>query len=370
MKRVTLRTSELFKAPTPPTLVEGLINRHGVVGLSADPGVGKTFVAMEIARCVAMKEPFLGRFEVKRRGAILFVGQDCDLLEYAQQARKVFARYDRPFDEIRWLVHAGLDLKRTKDLSRLIEIARTVPDPNFDPDVPVDWEVTPPENEPNADAIDCTWEPIYGDPCAVSMIVLDSARDMHTANENDNGEMSAFFTNLRLLARETKSVVIVVHHHGYASETNPGNRFRGASSQLAALTGWLELSGQGVEKTVRIRKFRGIRPADFKFKMSTSETDVQFEFVGEIDSKLGSTSTPQPYLSAGEQEVYEFVKNFIASEPTGSNRGEINYWDIVTHLKKRLNRSSAESTASKYMAKLTEKKLVTKSRKGTWALIV
>jgi len=277
-----LRTGPLLITPAPPTLVEGLIARHGVTGLSADPGVGKTFLALELARAVVTGTKFLDQFAV-REGAVLFVGQDASLMEYARQVRKVIgAQYNtpreigaiNPFDDkLFYAIHPGINLASVHDVVQL-EVAAN--------EIEHSWEGEP-ENYYVQDD-EGNIEEVFIPPTTrgVDLIILDTLGFMHSANENANDEMLGVFKNLRVLAENTRAAVLVLHHHSYGNEHNSGSRWRGASSQLSAMDGHLVLENDRDKKTwLRVKKFRGIRADDFSYELVTDEDSARFVYRGE-----------------------------------------------------------------------------------------
>jgi hypothetical protein len=358
-KRVTLRTSELLKAPKPPQLIEGLIAKTGVTGLTADPGVGKTFVAMEIARHVVEGSMLFDRFPVKK-GSVLFVGQDCSESEYGQMARKIYAGREHKYNEIEWLFNEGFDLAKTKDMLKLLDIAQRIPDPNFDPDVPTDYTFIPPDDNPDAPPSECTWEPVYGSPYGVSLIILDSLRDMFIGDENSSDTMGRVFGNLRALARGTKAAVVVVHHHSYEGEPGSRRRFRGSTAQEAALSGWIELSGAGERKLARIRKLRGIRVNDFKYLMRSTHDTCRFEYEHEV---LSQKDSDPDQISTPRQSYDDVVLEFVHTLSTPTTVADVTKFLVET---RGLGGGSARTRSYKVLKSLVEKGHLTANADGTW----
>src|SRR3989304_9843356 len=84
----------LAGVPMPPMLIEGLVPRRGLVMFSADPYVGKTFLALEAARAVASHPPFLGRFQAWG-GKVLFVEEDSPAWDLGKQFIKLAGAQNR-----------------------------------------------------------------------------------------------------------------------------------------------------------------------------------------------------------------------------------------------------------------------------------
>src|SRR6266478_5519620 len=70
----------------PRMLVTDFLPAGMLCGLTSAPGVGKTWLAMELARAVVTVTPAIGEFKVNDGPhGVLFVGSDSSLADYARQ---------------------------------------------------------------------------------------------------------------------------------------------------------------------------------------------------------------------------------------------------------------------------------------------
>lgn len=358
-QRRPYKSFEFFAMPPVPMLVEGLISRRGVTGLSADPGVGKTFFALEIIRSLLEADTVMNRFKSKR-GSVLFVGQDCSEAQYAEQARKVFhdllEKDSSLLSGVQWFLHAGLDLTKAVDVALVINAAKNVPDLAYDPEVPVDWVVGDPVE---VDGVSyASWDPVYGDPNGASLIVIDTLSTVHRADENHNSQMTQVMGAIRSIAEQTGAAILLLHHHSYGAEHNPGNRWRGASSQVALLDAHFELQGKGQEKKLIVRKFRGIPPKDFKFEMFTTEHHCWFEFGEEITVKADGREA-----SWIEEALDEFLANFGQGDVITNQQ-------LIEHFvsKRNISDTTAKKRASECLQNLQKQQRVKPLKRGSWEL--
>lgn len=356
MELTLVGTRKVLDMPVPPTIVDDLISRFGVTGISAMPGVGKSFLALELSRAVVTGTDFLGKFPVKE-GAVLFVGQDASTLDYARQARKIInEEYSRerpmgetnPFDDkLWWLFHQGIRLEDPEAMTALVKVANGIEH---------SWE-----GEPETLYIaqpDGTVEEVFLPPTkrGVSLIVLDTLSSFHDMEENSNDQMNHVFRNLRALADQTKAAVIVLHHHSYSTETNPGGRWRGASSQLGALDGHLELSPDSHDSSViwlRIRKFRGVKIEDFAYHMETDHETATLIYRGQAGSA-------DPLL----EEVKELVKGTVFSF---ENKTVVEAL-MVKH--PTLGRRALDGRVAKILKLLSTEGTIRKVSRGLWVRAV
>jgi len=354
VKLELLGTHDLMLTPPPPMLVEHLVYRYGVTGVSSDPGVGKTFFALDLARCVVTGERFLGTFDV-RPGAVLFVGQDASLVEYARQHRKVSGahymglvrdaardedtgdsdplaqdRLEDFEDRFRFLIQPGLRLEQVDNVLALEAAANSVKH---------SWS----EIDPDTGDLEHH--------TGVSLIVLDTLASLHGLEENSNTQMQVLFQHLRALAENTHAAVVVLHHHPYANEFNQGDRWRGASSMFGALDGHIVLKPQPATDLIQVvlKKFRGIKIEPFSYQMHMTEERVQLEYKGQ----RGETD---PFLN----DVIAFV----------AGCGELfKNKHVVENLHKTyplIDQKTLEARVSDVLSTLNRRGLVEKKGRGLW----
>ena len=78
------QSRELYDITPPPMLIEDFLPRAGVMGITAFPGVGKSWLTLEIIRSIARGKRFLNKFNTTE-GSCLFVGSDSSIFDYARQ---------------------------------------------------------------------------------------------------------------------------------------------------------------------------------------------------------------------------------------------------------------------------------------------
>jgi hypothetical protein len=247
-----LMTSEALYAVKPPAMqIADFLTVGGIMGITSYPGVGKTWLAMEVARAVSGGVPFLGRKTI--RGGVLFIGSDSSLDDYARQWTRLTKFTSVDYEPVRFLVQSPFMFEDRDEIRKLIATHRAF-----------EWgETTIGKSGPERE---------HG----FHVIVFDTLSRLTRANQNDNNEMEEVFRNIRMLTEATNCAVIVLHHNSKKSEFNDGADWRGAMSQIGALDSWVQLVPHRTKKHlvgVQFKKFRGITPADFSYTMNVDEVE-------------------------------------------------------------------------------------------------
>lgn len=246
----------LYKIRPPAMQIESFLTVGGVMGITSYPGVGKTWLAMEIARAIASGKPFLGRYKTMR-GGVLFVGSDSSEYDYARQYTRLTAHEpdaSETYEPIRFLIQSTFMFEDRDEIRRLIRTHQTFK-----------WG-------PERDTED---GPVREG--GFHTIIFDTLSRLTRANQNDNTEMEEVFRNIRWLAEATDAAIILLHHNSKKSEFNDGSDWRGAMSQIGALDSWVQLSPHRKDKHlvgVQFKKFRGITPDDFSYKMNVTDSEI------------------------------------------------------------------------------------------------
>jgi hypothetical protein len=183
---------------TPPSfLVESLLPAGGLVAAYGPPGCGKSFLALDLACCVATGEPWLGH-RIVMPGEAVYVAAEGS----AGLARRVAAwRSSRGFDDdARLGVHFCLratNLLETVDAAALLgEIRRAIDAP--------------------------------------ALIVFDTLhRSMPGGDENSAKDVGRVIENVDRIRRDTGAAVLLVHHSRKDSDVERGSTsLRGAVDTL------------------------------------------------------------------------------------------------------------------------------------------
>lgn len=277
----TTPSHALYKVRPPMMQIDQFLTVGGVMGVTAYPGVGKTWLALEVTRAVASGTPFLGRYRAMR-GGVLFVGSDSSLFDYAYQwsrLTKATPNAEEVFEPVRFLIQSPFLLEDENEVRRLIRTHQVF-----------EWgEMRDGPDGPERER-------------GFHTIIIDTVSRTTRANQNDNSEMEGVFRHVRWLAEATDAAVILLHHNAKRSEYNDGSDWRGAMSQIAGLDSWVHLAPHRRDKYligVTFKKFRGITPEDFTYHMNVTDPTT-----ASLEASDESVVVENPVTTA----IMEYVK--------------------------------------------------------------
>jgi hypothetical protein len=185
-------------------LVQGVIPQRSFVALYAPPASFKSFVALDIAECIATGRQFLGH-EITRKGAVLYIaGEGHGGIGTRIKALKI--HHSTPEGTPVYFLRRQVNLRSSqtdlKDLVQAIDDLKAIHDINFE------------------------------------MIIIDTlARAFGGGNENASEDMGAFITAAGAIQGKYECSLLVVHHAG--KDATKG--LRGHSSLLGAVDTELEI---------------------------------------------------------------------------------------------------------------------------------
>jgi hypothetical protein len=302
--------NDLRGIDAPPLLIEDLLVASSICGLTALPGIGKTFLALEIARAVSTGGKVMGQFKVNGGPqGVLIIESDSSAADLAQQWRRLTAvEHDawrdacdpdlpeeanpvNPFGRIRFLIQSTFMLDLSDEVRRVIVTA-------------LDERIFPTQRVPDyeVEGSDGQRHTVFKETGGCALIVLDTLSRLTTADQNNNSEMERVLANARVICEVTGAAVLLLHHNSKPTEFNDGTDFRGASSSLGALDSWLNLSSHKKTKEVirvEFKKFRGIRPDNFEYKMNVSDPELaNLAFLGNSGGFFGADDLKDTMLKA------------------------------------------------------------------------
>jgi len=209
------RASQLSAAgPQTQWLVEGLWSDQAVGILGGEPKCCKSFLALDVAVCVASGAPCLRQFPVRRTGRVLLFPAEDSLAVVRQRLEGIASAADVSFQSlpVEVITAPTLRLDTPTDRQRLTHTVQH-------------------------------FQPI--------LLILDPLIRLHRVDENDATQIAALLSYLRELQRQFHLAVILVHHARKDSNSSrPGQALRGSSE----LHGWgdsnLYLRRKGAQLTL------------------------------------------------------------------------------------------------------------------------
>jgi hypothetical protein len=299
--------------------IQDLVPRNSIVVLSGQPGIGKTWLSLELAISVCAKGKAFGFYQASAGKVLLFNSEDA------------------PGAVTKPRIEAMCRGKQVNDLQNLFFL---------------DTHTLHLDDEQHQAKFAKTMEEMKPD-----LVVLDPFRNLHHANENDASQMAPILGFIRELQRKYGCSFLVVFHDRKPGEKDSsgsrGNRIRGSS----AVEGWrdscifLDKEGDGPDATTRLSVYhRGSRaPEPFSFNLITENTEVgltfaQLKFCGDVQFD-NNQNLALGLISKKAATMTEVVKNLRVNRQKG--------YDLVRDL---LRRGIIEKNG--------EKKLILKTTNG------
>lgn len=192
-------TAELLSMPAPRWLIDGIIPEGGLIGLYGQSGTKKTFIAMDVALCVATGHTWKGH-DVQS-GYVVYISAEGN----AGIGKRALA----------WLVEHEI----TEDVPRIAWLLEGVP-VNADSDQMVKLMTR-------------IADEIHTKP---TLIVIDTLARCFDGDENAQEDMGRFVAGADWLRAEFQCAVLVVHHTRLGGDRERGNTvFRAATDTMIAV---------------------------------------------------------------------------------------------------------------------------------------
>ncbi|MFP3977329.1 AAA family ATPase [Marinobacter sp. KMM 10035] len=252
-------------------LVEKYIEANAMVILFGEPGVGKSFVALDMACCIATGEAWQG-LPVKKGPVFYIAGEG-----HAGIGRRLAA----------WCKHRGVKLEN-------IMVSNTA--------------VALTEKE-NVMAIVRMIRRLISEHGTPALIVVDTlARNFGGLDENSNKDMGLFVQHMDRLKHELHTTVLIVHHTGQGNK----DRARGASALKGAVD---------IELRVDARPGGTVALQATKMKDAELPESVLMRLHGVDLGEIGSSAVvvkadefvddPEPPMSKQQKQIWEILVHAI-----------------------------------------------------------
>lgn len=265
-------------------LIQGVIPQRSFVALYAPPASFKSFVALDIAECIATGRPFLGH-EISKQGAVLYIaGEGHGGIGTRIKALKTHHNTPKgaPVYFLRRQVNLRSSQTDLKDLVAAIDDLKAIHDINFE------------------------------------MIIIDTlARAFGGGNENASEDMGAFITAAGAIQGKYECSLLVVHHAG--KDATKG--LRGHSSLLGAVDTELEIIRiEGAQPPKGILHISKQKDGEDGQRIGFKMIEVSSSNLNIANSKETSSLAVEP-----DKELDTSVKQKVKQNPpdaTGNGRNQ------------------------------------------------
>lgn len=253
----------------PEWLIERYIEANSMVILFGEPGVGKSFIALDMACCIATGEAWQG-FPVKQGPVFYIAGEG-----HAGLGRRLAALCK----------HRGVKLQNIMISNTAIALT---------------------ERE-NVEAMVRMIRRLINEHGTPALIVVDTlARNFGGLDENSNKDMGLFVQHMDRLKYELQTTVLIVHHTGQGNK----DRARGASALKGAVD---------IEHRVEARAGGAIALQTTKMKDAELPEPVLMRLQNVDLGEIGSSAVvvqgdefvddPEPSMSKQQKQIWEILRH-------------------------------------------------------------
>lgn len=192
-------TTELLALPPPEWLIHGIMPGRGLTGLYGQPGIGKSFLALDFALSVASGTPWQDR-SVKRGPVLYIAAEGGSGMGKRSKAWLLDRDVTAKSAMVMWLLESIPIYGDSKEVDRVMD--RIIDEVQVEP----------------------------------RLVVIDTLARCFDGNENEQEDMGRFVAGADLFCKEFDCAVLIVHHTRLDGDRERGNTaFRGAAEAMISM---------------------------------------------------------------------------------------------------------------------------------------
>lgn len=317
----TINYTDLIRGSTEVEWIVDEIVPRGTTGIVAgEPGIGKTWIFMDLILALATGVEWLQKFPTQR----------CKVLVVDEENAEVLIRKRFQMLEHHYRPYTGLE--------------------NIDFIIGQSLDITPAQSK-NGDLVPSEdWYRLYAtlSDGRYDVVLIDSLTRIHHAEENDSTRMSMLFKFVKMMVDDLGVTVLMTHH--FNKGKGRGNyRIRGSSDILAFPDYTLLIDTD--------QQHRGINTNGIVVEHGKARWG---EAVGEFYVKLGGSQISKRITRLSSLTVQQFMYDFLVVPRTRQ--------EIEDELK-RIKLTASRSTVTRELAELTEKSVIFQPEPGRYQLL-
>lgn len=241
---------ELPEVERPKFLIQGLLPEKGITAMSGHPGCGKSWIMLEMAKSIALGEPFLNRYNT-RQGNVLIIDEESGIWEMRRRLELLRYPENTP---VHFYSQTSFKVDGDDDLEELL---RTVSDND------------------------------------IKLIVIDPFAAIHSGVENSAEEAQSVMHRLQSF-NDVGASVLFIHHHRKTGVGNSGQSLRGSSAFSGRLDSHITVERTNETETthsigiqhVKSRRGKNMEPFQVTMLQESPNDAIQLEATGGAGGKV------------------------------------------------------------------------------------
>ncbi len=228
-------------------MVERLIPEQSITGITGAPGTYKTWLTLELAKCITQGSDFIGKFKTNK-GNVLFLDKE-NHLRHIKKRLNLLNIKDLPIFYFSRTEDFYID--KEKDYKSLIRVIKDLD---------------------------------------IKVIVFDSLVRIHSGDENNSKDIAKAMNAFRKITNQGVTVIIIHHNRKEGIKIQSStNSIRGSSDILAGLDCLLQVSKSpkenyiGISQT-KLRQDEAIQPFRVEICLNKEKGSIAFTHGGDFDS--------------------------------------------------------------------------------------
>lgn len=310
----TITLDQLLNEPCKPTewLIDRLLPQGGIGIIAGQPGIGKSWLLLDLAMACSRGKPWLGVFPTKRC-SVLYIDEESWRGFLKERSERLAGDVKTSGNEqIHFSIGSCISLNDPSSIARLRQTVAA---------------------------------------CKPSLVVIDPLIRVHRADENSAREMALVFNEIKNLAREFHCGFMIADHHGKGS--GPDGRGivtpRGSSDKVAFVDCLLSVREAGESLIIDHVKSRNSERSKPIRAPRPDQHRLTAEFTGELTE---NSIVPR----SSEKEAEMLLLQALQGREQVTRQELVEHFEKNGHGEKLLDRIAQKLVSADKLGRKTEKR--------------